>query len=56
MSSIYPPESPVQFFFWSSTGGDADSKKKLFEVDEPVPVCVKRPAHLDDQVFVHSVL
>merc|ERR1719309_341364 len=43
---IIHAESPVQFLFWSSTGGDADSKKKLFEVDEPVPVCVKRPKYV----------
>merc|ERR1719204_2211617 len=43
---IIHAESPVQFLFWSSTGGDADSKKKFFEVDEPVPVCVKRPKYV----------
>ena len=45
------PKSPFQFFFWSSSTGDVNGQKKLFEIDETVLVCVEGSENVVAELF-----
>ena len=46
-----PPKCPLQFFFWTSPGGDVNCQQEFFEIYEVVLVSVKSPEIKDEIIL-----